>query len=459
MDFHRSASSMAFPALVSRGAVFLLQIVFNIFPDHAADAFKPKVDEVELGILDKIPEVLFDGFHKWDAKYFLHIAEHGYEEEKMFAFFPMFPAMLRGFASILPFPDTLLSFYSRLLLAGFILNTAFFVGATVAIFYLTMAIYQDRKFAILCSILFSFNPASIFFSSNYTEALYSFCVFNGLFHLEKRSYFLATSFFVGASATRSNGTVNAGFVAYYAIKEIFSVASNSENKVLQQWTAFKIIGILIRTAASCILIFLPFIAFITYGHGKFCSQRDGVPEWCEASFPNIYSHVQKQHWDVGLFMYYRIRKIPNFILALPCALLVAYGIFHYLRANRIQIVSLGLLTDYTNSKHNKLLEFAKVNVFVYVCHSLFLLLFGICFMHIEVITRFLFSSSPLPIWVASSLIYADTKAADITLSMQNLLGYSNIFPVLSAKSKLVYFYFLLYIIVGTFMHVNYLPWT
>lgn len=50
-----------------------------------------------------------------------------------------------------------------------------FSGAVRALYYLTLKTYGNEKFAILTALTFSFNPASIFFSANYTESLYAFC--------------------------------------------------------------------------------------------------------------------------------------------------------------------------------------------------------------------------------------------------------------------------------------------
>lgn len=52
-------------------------MIFNLLPDHRADAFNPSSKE-NGGILDEVLKVTLDGYHKWDAKYFLFIAENGY---------------------------------------------------------------------------------------------------------------------------------------------------------------------------------------------------------------------------------------------------------------------------------------------------------------------------------------------------------------------------------------------
>jgi len=69
-------------------------VIFNaIVLDHEPDVFNPPREEVNrLG--DRIVEFLFGGFQRWDALYFMHIAEHGYTYENTLAFFPAFPLLV-----------------------------------------------------------------------------------------------------------------------------------------------------------------------------------------------------------------------------------------------------------------------------------------------------------------------------------------------------------------------------
>ena len=66
------------------------------------------------------------------------------------------------------------------------------------------------------------NPAGIFFNSCYTESAY-FCFFiTGFYFLvtEKPNSWMATFCFTIASGIRSNGILNAGFIAHFSIHSI-----------------------------------------------------------------------------------------------------------------------------------------------------------------------------------------------------------------------------------------------
>lgn len=116
------------------------------------------------------------GFVNWDGEYFLHIATNGYTHENTIAFFPLFPAIV-GFTStflykiLFPF----MSFHSVALLISWLVNTWCFQETAWALSKLTKIC--DRGLHNLDSIvvfLFCYNPASIFFSSFYSESMFAY---------------------------------------------------------------------------------------------------------------------------------------------------------------------------------------------------------------------------------------------------------------------------------------------
>ena len=62
-----------------------------------------------------------------------------------------------------------------IIIVALLLTRFLILGAAVSLFELTKNVFDCRKFAAITAALFSINPASIFFSSCYTESLYSFC--------------------------------------------------------------------------------------------------------------------------------------------------------------------------------------------------------------------------------------------------------------------------------------------
>lgn len=279
-----------------------------------------------------------------------------------------------------------------------------------------------------------------------------YLVFQALVFLEDGSLPKSTLLFMFASATRSNGIVNAGFPIYHLI--INNVMQNIIHGHLDLMQCkirniFQYSRQICKAVATTLAIILPFTAVNVIGYQQFCGDIHhvslGNSDWCHSTVPILYSHIQNAHWGVGFLKYYRFRKIPNIILALPCVILTMYGVRDY---------SVSILAQ----SNRKTLHLASREILVYVVHVVFLCLFGIVFMHIEVITRFLFSSSPFPCWVTASILMTDLKDVDLPRPC-SLSAARAVWGILQPRSKLLCIYCAAYVSIGVLLHVNFLPWT
>ena len=266
----------------------------------------------------------------------------------------------------------------------------------------------------------------------------------------------STLWFMLASSTRSNGFVNCGFIAYYHLQSI-----------ARKWIEFKISSAILfryflQCLSLCILVIMPILLVNAYGYFRFCSCHFGTsslngascfsrPGWCNNTFPFIYSHIQTHNWGLGLFAYYQFKKIPNFLLASPLIALSFYSSYLHFNQHKGDIFHLGLLSS--TSRRNNHYEFASRNLFPFYFHLMFLVFFALLYMHVEVSTRMVFSSSPVLYWTVGSFILSDLGTADA-----KALSFSN-FSSLSFKSKICIFYFLCYYVIGVALHCNFLPWT
>ncbi|KAM2674333.1 hypothetical protein EV2_015537 [Malus domestica] len=59
-------------------------------------------------------------------------------------------------------------------LSGYVINNIGFVFAAVYLYRLSVVILKDQEAAVRASVLFCLNPASIFYSSIYSETLFAF---------------------------------------------------------------------------------------------------------------------------------------------------------------------------------------------------------------------------------------------------------------------------------------------
>jgi Gpi18-like mannosyltransferase len=138
---------------------------------------------------------------RWDSEWYNSVASQGYSFNgdasllQNVAFYPLFPLLARGLASItgLPTTDALLIVANLAALAAILL-----------LFKLVRDEFGDR-IALLTVTLLSFFPQSLFLSAGYTEALALLCVV-GFFLMLRRQRFFAAAVLAGlATATRTSG--------------------------------------------------------------------------------------------------------------------------------------------------------------------------------------------------------------------------------------------------------------
>lgn len=386
--------------------------------------------------LDSTVEWLLGGLSRWDAEHFLFIAERGYLYEHNFAFFPLFPIWLRGLAELLLWPlSGWLGLRGRLLVAVALGNSALFLLSVVALHALSRVVLQDRRLATLSTLLYCITPANVFMTAGYSESLFAALTFGGLYLLEKGFTCRACLALSIATAARSNGLVNIGFLLYLpslrAISQIrvYRETTKGRRKVLQY--AWVIGRLLLISILGTAVIALPFCAFQYYGYRTFCTpslslervppallslgeqkgyrvpdENGPPPLWCMRPFPILYSHIQDVYWDVGFLRYFELKQMPNFLLALPMATLGIMAAYAYLQANPELCLRLGLWETGAGRGLDKPVPgLFNPKVFVYVVHSTVLLVFGTLCMHVQVrISRKSMSGTP-QLFLTPSLLF------------------------------------------------------
>lgn len=388
-----------------------MQAVLNaVIPDHVADAFSPPRSETPL-LLDPVIEALFGGLSHWDAEHFIFIAERGYIYEHNFAFFPLFPLILRLLAATALWPICgFLTMHGRLVLAVAIVNSILFVISAVALYKLSRLVVQNRKLALVAVLMYCLTPANVFMVAGYSETLFAALTFSGLWLLEKRFTIGACLLLGFATGARANGLVNAGFLLYLSLQWALArtrAFSNGEGCVRYHHYVWELIRFVLTGAFYAAFVVLPFCLFQFYGYQTFChptatevppvllnlAQNKGyhvadaaspTPSWCQWRIPLLYSYIQDAYWGVGFLRYFQWKQIPNFILALPVAILGFIASYMYISSNPVFCMHLGLGH---RGKDIKTHGFCNPKVFVYIVHSSVLLLFGIFSMHVQV--RFL----------------------------------------------------------------------
>lgn len=485
-------------AVVSRVSIIVLQVLFNqLFPDHDADAFRTPADPTEkYSRLDNIIKFLLEGLTRWDAQYFIHIAKYGYTYENTLAFFPLFPLSMRYMSRVV---SPVIDYSNVIVICGIVINFACFVKAALVLYDLSLVVFKNTKIAYRAAIIFCINPASIFFTALYTESLFAYLTFYSMLESTKNNpcVFLPLSL---SCLVRSNGLVNLGFPVYFWLRNLMvTVLPNYilENKHFHgnvRSLLFNCRHIFISFSQIIFVIvlsLLPFGYWQAYNYAKFCKsdyhsdpldvpyhvQQFGLENnllmpkvnnfsWCNSKLPIAYSHIQNKYWNVGFLRYYEFKQIPNFILAVPVIYLMLKCCIEFLTEHRSKFFTLEFFSGKSRPSDN--VKKYPLDMFVFVVHALFLTKFCIFFVHIQVSTRLLCSASPLLYWYCALVTLRETQSSkkieDIEYeSSENLYSRWKVFFITqkhySCKEKLIFGWCLSYLVIGSFMYANFLPWT
>ncbi|XVF29873.1 hypothetical protein REPUB_Repub16aG0007900 [Reevesia pubescens] len=422
----------------------------------------------------------------WDSVYFVRIAQCGYEYEQFYAFLPLLPACIFILSRTVFVPLALLIGHRAVLaLSGYVICNVAFILAAIYFYRLSVIVLKDPNAALRASILFCFNPASIFYSSIYSESLYALFSVGGLYYLKSRANNTALFWLALSGFARSNGVLNAGYYGFQIMHQAYDAAFLRKR-------AFLALRILLRGALRGICIFLPFITFQAYGYYNICLGRssDEMRPWCKARIPVLYNYIQSHYWGVGFLRYFQLKQLPNFLLASPILSLAVCSIIYFVKSRPEIVFSLGfrasveekrsmavifsgekshssnsppISVKYTfrrQENHNlklrkkmsrgdpadctvdngslEKLGYTSASILPFILHLSFMVATAFFVMHVQVATRFL-SASPSLYWFASVLMTSP--------SISKRWGY------------MIWAYCSAYILLGSLLFSNFYPFT
>jgi phosphatidylinositol glycan class V len=407
--------------------------VGNYFiPDHSADAFNPPRirSNIDYARTNTILEYLLSGLANWDAKHFLHVSQYNYVYEHSAAFFPLLPFTIRYFKAYVLDSMFTCDDYLGYLASGALLNFIFFNISAIYLVKLTLTLFNNNKTIAAYTLLFyCVNPASIFFSAVYSECMYMMISIASMYYLYSNRIIASICLTFLSGLARSNGFLNAGFVAYVLLANFFSGSPSSKfrsnarlNGFLKQVLSFivnnltKFILLVAKLLLTLIVLFIPFASYQYYIYARFCRKNstpedlksipselvefahenkyrlffdsDNTAQWCERDWPISYASIQAEYWKVGFFAYWQVRQIPNFLLASPIIFLGCISLRDYFASmpNSQRLYDLFGLVD-TDSKYAKRVTNSfKTNksLFPFALHLAALMISSVFVMHVQV---------------------------------------------------------------------------
>ncbi|XP_018449105.1 uncharacterized protein LOC108820623 isoform X2 [Raphanus sativus] len=274
----------------------------------------------------------------WDSVYFLRITEcGGYEYEQTYAFLPLLPFFISllsrtVFAPLVP----LIGLRAVMVLSGYVVTNVAFVFAALYLFRVSVIILKDTEASFRASLIFCFNPASIFYSSIYSESLYALFSIGGVYHLLSGTSNVAVLWFALSGCARSNGILNAGYICFQTMHRAYEAFSLKRRLCLS-------VQVFVTGFIRCVCICLPFVAFQAYGYYNICHghKLDELRPWCKGKVPLLYNFIQSHYWGVGFLRYFQFKQLPNFLLASPILSLALCSIVSYVKTRPELFLSLG----------------------------------------------------------------------------------------------------------------------
>ena len=332
-----------------------------------------------INIFEKITLKFLSYFSSYDAVHFILISKHDYFNDSIFAFFPLFPWLIRGLARVfelIPFKNEYIPF----MLSGFIISNFISLCNCLLIFAIIFKLTNSKKKSKICSFLFLINPGTIFYISIYSENLYlmlqliliNFIIKSGeekfselknkmlgdITQKKPTYFFQIACLIIGLLMTRSNSVtlctyfiIPAMLILFYKEKYMrsfyfFSFYHNLCQFIKILHKVFREIGLYIVLCLHALLCFV----YMTKLKPKFniCSTiRRGInkdtdkfalfEKWCfhkeiRTGIGSFYSYIQKEYWNVGFLKQYSFNTLDRILLALPMNILslyVLYKIYHY----------------------------------------------------------------------------------------------------------------------------------
>ena len=178
---------------------------------------------------------IFTAWEKWDALWFLRIADVGYSDaDPSAAFFPLYPILIRAVAPLLG---------GHPLAAALLISNLAYLGALFTVYELTRLEFDDRyaRRTVLYLALF---PTAFFFLAPYTESLFLLFSAGSLLAAKRKQWAFAGALGALAAATRSIGLVLIVALALEALSQARASEGNRMSALMKAlpWAALPGVG-------------------------------------------------------------------------------------------------------------------------------------------------------------------------------------------------------------------------
>ncbi|CAE6429241.1 unnamed protein product [Rhizoctonia solani] len=408
------------------------------FPDPKTSPFYLNHDSAVDKRMDNLatspPQLAPSTVLRWDTLHYLDVALYGtYAYEHQYAFSLGVPIVLRiahwgkelFFKLIFP-----LSFLGTMntqirswvtVLINTLLVAMLAAQPCLALYRLSEKISHSKEFSYLSLIIHALMGAPpVIIRSAYAEPFFAWFTFEGLNAYHEQNYFVSSLYFGLATAFRTNGILLPCFILYDLLaRPILSEFFATINVT----TGFKPTDIathlyrasrklkpskIIYGALLTMISLSPFLAQQYLAYLTFCQSLVPRP-WCDSRIPLIYSFVQSHYWDVGLWRYWTIAQIPNFLLATPI-LTLAFASIAWFAIASSRGIHLSRRQDIDSPPlHPTLSPSMALVLLPCALHALVISIILLTAAHVQIALRVLPAATPWVSWAGAALIIQGVK--------------------------------------------------
>jgi phosphatidylinositol glycan class V len=518
------AANILCVATASRALAVLFAVVSNaLIPDHEPEGALLHTFPPECQRSGGQRSPLLSAFTRWDAAHFLSLASNGWTAEYSHAFFPLYPLLVRLLADALMRIGLPLCATEARVLSGILISNCAFLLAAWCLRELGEHVLRHQHVAHTAALVFCFSPASVFFSTAYSESTFAAASFGGMLLIERQAPWAGSLALAVATGCRANGVLNALYVAVSGLRRLHSLSlpprrSSRRTHLIASLPSSRLEAacVVCTVACQCALVVAPYVGWQVAGYHRACAQHPASPAswlstlvwqspsfssfaaptsgptptrraqhlaasgstlppgWCDTWLPppDLYAHVQRTYWGVGLLQYYTWRQLPNFALAAPSLVLCAVAStaslsFVRKRCTRMRwhdACGLVIGTEPLGRVPPSRLKWSTDDAVLtpralpYMFHWLMLSALSLAAANVQVTTRLVFAACPPAYWCLAHLllpVHQDDgrqrrAAAGGTTAV--VLGS----PWLRAC---VLPYIGAFTVLGTLLHSNFYPWT
>lgn len=213
------------------------------------------------------PGTHLDFMAEWDSLHYIHIAQHGYTNSSLAAFFPLYPLMIR--LAMFVFGSPLIS---ALLISWLALIGAVYYYLRI----LTEFFKNDSTKAVMGVLLFLFFPTGIFLAAAYSEGLFALLSLAAIYYAFRRQYIVSGVLTGLATLSRPDGV----FILLLIAAMLYELRA-------KLWQ----IGLSVLLGCSGIISYMIFLGIKLHNPLAFISAQKHHIRWLSDSFFHSFSNT------------------------------------------------------------------------------------------------------------------------------------------------------------------------